>query len=76
VKTTIPGLPANYYPAIAVFIGTAIGGLSALLVPYELALGLCGGFIGGMMASGLYRGAVEAALSHDQARVVTRRGGQ
>ncbi len=73
VKTTIPGLPANYYPAIAVFLGTAIGGLSAVLVPYPLALGLCGGFVGGMMASGLYRGAVEAALAHEESRVASAR---
>jgi len=71
VKTTIPQLPANYYPAIAVFLGTGIGGLSAYLVPYPLAIGLCGGFVGGLLASGLYRGAVEAALAHDESRAAT-----
>jgi hypothetical protein len=73
VKTTIPGLPANYYPAIAVFLGTGIGGLSAYLVPYPLAIGLCGGFVGGLLASGLYRGAVEAALAHEESRTATAR---
>jgi hypothetical protein len=41
-----------------------------------MAIGLCGGFVGGLLASGLYRGAVEAALSHEESRTVTRRGGQ
>lgn len=62
----LPNLRGEYKPSVALLIGVALGALVAYAVPLVLVVGLCGGGVGGLMASKLYGAAQEGLARRGQ----------
>lgn len=54
LKTTIPNLPARYYPAVSIVVGEAINVGLAYMLNIDLRTAVVIGVVTGLAASGLF----------------------
>lgn len=54
VKTTIPGLPARYYPGVSIVFGVALNEVLAYLIQADYRTAAVVGVVAGLAASGLF----------------------